>query len=80
MLWYVEEYFKLYSVHYRKSQEISHWNALERMKSLFEWPMAATSPPGIKQACDGRANTETLKKATRSVGGHRKWLRRVHEI
>ena len=27
---------------YSKPLEISHWDALQRLKSLFEWPMAAT--------------------------------------
>ena len=42
MRWSVEEYFKLHSGDYNKPLEISHWDALQRLKSLFEWPMAAT--------------------------------------
>ena len=41
MRWSVEEYFKSYSTDYRKPLEISHWDALERLKSLLKWPMSA---------------------------------------
>ena len=42
MRWSVEEYFKLHSTEYKKPLKISHWDALKRLKSLFEWPMAAS--------------------------------------
>ena len=42
MRWSVEEYFKLHSTDYRKPLEISHWDALERLKSLLKWPMSAS--------------------------------------
>ena len=42
MRWFVEEYFKSHSTDYRKPLEISHWDALERLKSLLKWPMSAS--------------------------------------
>ena len=42
MRWSVEEYFKSHSTDYRKPLEISHWDALERLKSLLKWPMSAS--------------------------------------
>ena len=42
MRWSVEEYFKSHSTNYRKPLEISHWDALERLKSLLKWPMSAS--------------------------------------
>ena len=42
MRWSMEEYFKSHSTDYKKPLEISHWNALERLKSLLKWPMSAT--------------------------------------
>ena len=42
MRWSVEEYFKLHSTDYRKPLEISHWDALERLKSLLKWPMSSS--------------------------------------
>ena len=42
MRWSVEEYFKLHSTDYKKPLEISHWDALERLKSLLKWPMSAS--------------------------------------
>ena len=42
MRWSVEEYFKSHSMDYRKPLEISHWDALERLKSLLKWPMSAS--------------------------------------
>ena len=38
----MEEYFKLHSTDYKKPLEISHWDALERLKSLLKWPMSAS--------------------------------------
>lgn len=40
--WSVEEYFKKHTADYRKPLEISHWEALGRIKALLEWPMGAT--------------------------------------
>ena len=42
MRWSVEEYFKSHSTDYRNTLEISHWDALERLKSLLKWPMSAS--------------------------------------
>ena len=42
MRWSVEEYFKSHSTDYRKPLEISHWDALECVKSLLKWPMSAS--------------------------------------
>ena len=41
MRWSMEEYFKSHSTDYIKPLEISHWDALERLKSLLKWPMSA---------------------------------------
>ena len=38
----MEEYFKLHSTDYRKSLKISHWDALERLKSLSKWLISAS--------------------------------------
>lgn len=72
MRWSVEEYFKLHSGDYSKPLEISHWDALQRLKSLFEWPMAATlSLESDEHVTAGR----TLKYLTKlmdrllSIGG-----------
>ena len=42
MRWSVEEYFKSHSTDYKKTLEISHWDALERLNSLLKWPMDAS--------------------------------------
>ena len=42
MRWPMEEYFKSHSTDYRKPLEISHWDALECLKSLLKWPMSAS--------------------------------------
>ena len=42
MRWSVEEYFKSHSMDYRTPLGISHWDALERLKSLLKWPMSAS--------------------------------------
>ena len=42
MRWSVEEYFKSHSTDYKKPLEISHLDALERLKSLLKWPMSAS--------------------------------------
>ena len=42
MRWSVEKYFKSHSTDYKKPLEISHWDALERLKSLLKWPMSAS--------------------------------------
>ena len=40
--WSVEEFFKKHAGDYDQPLEISHWEALSRIKSLLEWPMGAT--------------------------------------
>ena len=40
--WSVEEYFKKHAGDYDPPLEISHWEALSRIKSVLEWPMGAT--------------------------------------
>ena len=40
--WSVEEYFKKHAGGYDQPLEISHWEALSRIKSVLEWPMGAT--------------------------------------
>ena len=42
MRWSVEKYFKSHSTDYKKPLKISHWDALERLKSLLKWPMSAS--------------------------------------
>ena len=70
MRWSVEEYFKLHSTDYRKPLEISHWDALERLKSLLKWPMSAS----LSLESDNKAIAgKTLKHLT-------KLLDRLHGI
>ena len=70
MRWSVEEYIKAHSTDYRKPLEISHWDALLRMKKLLEWPMSASlSLESNKQIMLGK----TLKHLT-------KLLDRLHGI
>ena len=40
--WSVEEYFKKHAGDYDQPLEMSHWEALRRIKSVLEWPMGAT--------------------------------------
>ena len=40
MRWSVEEYFKAHTTDYKKSLEISHWDAFFHMKELLEYPMS----------------------------------------
>ena len=62
MRWSVEAYFKLHSTDYRKPLEISHWDALERLKSLLEWPMSAS----LSLESDNKATAgKTLKHLTK---------------
>ena len=62
MRWFVEEYFKLHSTDYKKPLEISHWDALERLKSLLKWPMSASlSLESDKKVTAGK----TLKHLTK---------------
>ena len=37
----MEEYLKKHASDYNQPLEISHWEALSRIKSVFEWPMGA---------------------------------------
>ena len=39
--WSVEECFKKHVGYYDQPLEISHWDALNRIKSVLEWPMGA---------------------------------------
>ena len=60
--WSVEEYFKAHSIDYRKPLEISHWEALVRMKKLLEWAMyASLSLESDKHVTPGK----TLKSLTK---------------
>ena len=62
MRWSVEEYFKLHSTNYRKPLEISHWDALERLKSFLKWPLSASlSLESDKKVTAGK----TLKHLTK---------------
>ena len=40
--WSMEEYFKKHVGDYDQPLEISHWEALSRVKSVLEWPMGTT--------------------------------------
>ena len=65
MMWSVDVYFKWHSTDYNKPFEISHWDTLERLKSLLEWPMAATlSLESDKELMVGK----TLKHLTELLG------------
>ena len=80
MRWSVEEYFKSHSTDYRKPLEISHWDALERLKSLLKWPMSAS----LSLESDNKVTAgKTLKHLTKllgSVAGHRTRVRRGNGI
>ena len=80
MRWSVEEYFKSHSTDYRKPLEISHWDSLERLKSLLKWPMSANLSLESDNKVTARKNIEALDKATESVTGHRTWVRRGNGI
>lgn len=68
--WSAEEYFKKHTADYRKPLEISHWEALARIKALLEWPMGAT----LKLESDKVVTSgSTLKVLT-------KLLQRLREI
>ena len=61
MRWSMEEYFKAHSTDYRKPLEISHWEALVRMKKLLKWPMyTSLSLESDKPVTAGK----TLKRLT----------------
>ena len=62
MRWSVEECFKWHFTDYKKPLEISHWDALERLKSLLKWPMSASlSLESDKKVTAGK----TLKHLTK---------------
>ena len=62
MRWSVEEYFKRHSGDYLTPLEIVHWDGLQRLKALFEWPMGATlSLESDKEVTAGK----TLKVLTK---------------
>ena len=62
MRWSVEEYFKSHSTDYRKPLEISHWDALERLKSLLKWPMSSS----LSLEADNKVTAgKTLKHLTK---------------
>ena len=60
--WSVEEYFKAHSTNYRKPFEISHWEALVRMKKLLEWPNYVSLSLESDKHVTAR---ETLKRLTK---------------
>ena len=70
MRWSMEEYFKSHSMDYRKPLEISHWDALERLKSLLKWPMSAS----LSLESDNKVTAgKTLKHLTKLLD----WLRGI---
>ena len=76
MRWSVEEYFKSHSRDYRKPLEISHWDALERLKSLLKWPMSASvSLESDNKVTEGK----TLKHLTKLLDRLRGIGRRYDE-
>ena len=68
MRWSVEEYFKSNSMDYKKPLKISHWDALERLKSLLKWPMST----GLSLGSDKKVMVgKTLKHLTKLLDrGH----------
>ena len=61
MQWSVEEYFKLHSIDYKKLLEISHWDALEHLKSLLKWLISSS----LSLELDKKVTTgKTLKHLT----------------
>ena len=62
MRWFVEEYFKSHSTDYKKPLEISHWDALESLKSLLKGAMSAS----LSLESDKKVTTrKTLKHLTK---------------
>ena len=62
--------FKSHSTDYRKLLEISHWDALERLKSLLKWPMSAN----LSLESDNKVTAgKTLKPLTKLLD----WLRGI---
>ena len=58
----MEEYFKPHSTDYKKPSEISHWHALERLKSLLKWSMSVS----LSLESDKKVTVEkTLKHLTK---------------
>ena len=69
-------YFKSHSTDYRKPLEISHWDALERLKSLLKWPMSAS----LSLESDNKVTAEkTLKHLTKLLDRLRGIGRRYDE-
>ena len=68
--WSVKEYFKKHSGDYDQPLEIFHWKALNQIKSLLEWPMAATLKLESKKVVTARS---TLKIFTKLLN----WLRGI---
>ena len=80
MRWSVEEYFKLHSTDYRKPWEISHWDALERLKSLLKWPMSASlSLESNNKVMVGKTLKHLIKLLDR-LRGHRTRVQRGNGI
>ena len=68
MRWSVEKYFKLHSTDYRKPLQISHWDALERLKSLLKWPMSASLSLESDKVMAGKTLKHLTKLLDRSRG------------
>ena len=70
--WSVEEFFKKHAGDYDQPLEISHWEALSRIKSLLEWPMGATlklESDKLVTACSTLKVFTKLLDRVRAIGG-----------
>ena len=69
MRWSMEEYFKSHSTDYKKPLEISHWDALERLKSLLKWPMSASLSLESDNKVTARKTLKHLTKLLNQLWG-----------
>ena len=69
--WSVEEYFKKHAGDYDQPLEISHWEALSRIKSVLEWPMGATLKLESEKVVTVGSTLKSLHEAARLVARDR---------
>ena len=71
----MEEYFKSHSTDCKKPLKISHWDALERLKSLLKGPMFASLSLESDKKVTARKHIEAFDKANGSGARHRTRVR-----
>ena len=80
MPWSMEEYFKSHSMDYKKPLETSHWDALERLKSLLKWPMFASLSLESNNKVTAGKTLKHLTKLLDRLWGHRTWVQQGNGI